>query len=754
MPTPPRIRTRKTGTASLPVLPVIPRLAPLILLILLIPLIGPLPDPLQNPPAPHPVLLDRHGEELTHFPRPDYFRHRPASLAEIPEHLVKATLAAEDKRFFEHPGIDFAATGRALTDNLRHNRITSGASTITQQLVKISTPVSKRTLWKKAHEMILARRLESRWTKDEILTAYLNRVDYGSHRQGCAEAARHFFNKPLADLSLAECALLAGLPQAPSRLNPHRHPTEALVRRNWVLDRLQSEFSYPPDAIARAKAEPLVLATAQADNPIPHLTRELPPGTRTSIDADLQRETGEILRSELARLTQQNVQQGALVVLENATGEILALHGSPDFESSNGGQINGALSPRSAGSTLKPFTYALAFQNQHLFPGTIIADIPTGYQTEEGLDAPQNFDRRHHGPVSLRHALATSLNIAAMRLLNQLGGPEVLHQLLTDLGVTLPKSAGEYGLGLTIGNAEVSLLALTNAYATLARLGKSRPPVFEHRSSGPATSVLDPGPCYLIADILADNQARAAAFGTHSPLRLPFPCAVKTGTSSDFRDNWCLGFTRDFTVGVWVGNFDNTPMAGVSGVDGAGPIFQRTMMALHRHQPPAFPRQPESLVTLSIDERTGHHFPVAPPPNTPWHRLELCPENHLPLAVSPADYDKENRALLSSEYHDWFHSPDNAKSHAFALTRLKPLTQLTLKSLTPLPDATYFLDPELPGASNRLTLKANLDEVTWTSSTLKIDNNTIILTPGTHQLTLTHPPTNQSIDCRIKVEEL
>lgn len=754
MPNLPRIRTRKAGTASLPVHPAIPRLAPFLLLALLIPLIGPLPDQLQNPPAPHPVLLDRNGEELTHFPRPDYFRHRPASLAEIPDHLVKATLAAEDKRFFNHPGIDYAATARALTNNLRHQRVTSGASTITQQLVKISTAAAERTLWKKAHEMILARRLETRWSKEQILTAYLNRLDYGSHRQGCAEAARYFFNKPLADLSLAECALLAGLPQAPSRLNPHRHPTEALIRRNWILDRLQNEFSYPPDPIARAKEEPLVLAVAQANNPIPHLTRKLPPDTRTSIDADLQRQTGEILRSELTRLTPQNVQQGALVVLENATGEILALHGSPDFESSNGGQINGALSPRSAGSTLKPFTYALAFQKQNLFPGTIIADIPTGYQTEEGLDAPQNFDRRHHGPVSIRHALATSLNVAAMRMLNQVGGPEVLHELLTDLGVTLPQSSTQYGLGLTIGNAEVSLLSLTNAYATLARLGKFRPPVFEHPSSSPTTSVLDPGPCYLIADILADNQARAAAFGPHSSLLLPFPCAVKTGTSSDFRDNWCLGFTRDFTVGVWVGNFDNTPMAGISGVDGAGPIFQRTMMALHRRHPPSFPAQPDSLVTLSIDERTGHFFPIAPPPNTPWHRLELCPKNHLPLAVSPSDYDQNHRALLSSEYHDWFHSPDNAKSHAFTLTSLKPLTHFTLKSLTPLPDATYFLDPELPGASNQLTLKANLDDVTWTSPTLEIHRNIAILTPGTHQLTLTHPLTHQSLICQITVEEL
>ncbi|MGC6457016.1 MAG: penicillin-binding protein 1C [Akkermansiaceae bacterium] len=737
-----------------PILPVFPRLVPFLFLLLLLPLIGPLPEKLREPPPPHPVLLDRHGNELTHFPRPDYFRHRPASLEEIPEHLIKATLAAEDKRFFSHPGIDYTAITRALSENLLTQRITSGASTITQQLIKISAPAKDRTLQTKFREMALARRLESRWDKEQILTAYLNRLDYGSHRQGCAEAARYFFDKPLADLSLAESALLAGLPQAPSRLNPRNNPDEALTRRNWILDRLQSEFDYPDDTISRAKTEPLQLASSSPDNPIPHLAHSLPPGARTSIDSRLQKVTENILREELASLSSKNVQQGALVVIENQTGEILALHGSSDFKSENGGQINGALSPRSAGSSLKPFTYALAFKKQNLFPGSIIADIPTPYRTEEGLDAPKNFDRRHHGPVSIRHALATSLNVAAMRMLNQLGGPQPLHELLTELGMKLPKSAAEYGLGLTIGNAEVSLLSLTNAYATLARLGEFRPCTFLHQDLQTTRTILSPESCYLVADILADNNARASAFGIQSSLRLPFPCSVKTGTSSDFRDNWCLGFTRDFTVGVWIGNFDNTPMAGISGITGAGPIFQKTMLTLHENHPPAFLARPENIESISVDERTGHYYPVTPPPNTPWHRTESCRSNHYPLAVSPADYDSQNRALLTSEYQEWFKSTENNKSHAFALTDLKPLTRLTLRSLTPLPNATYFLDPELPSSTNQLKLTANLSDVTWSSPTLKIKNNTATLTPGTHQITLSHSETRQTITCKIQVEEL
>ncbi|MFT6862409.1 MAG: penicillin-binding protein 1C, partial [Akkermansiaceae bacterium] len=720
----------------------------------LLPLLGPLPKNLQNPPAAHSILLDRHGRELTHFPREDYFRHQPASLDEIPDHLVKATLAAEDRRFFDHPGIDYTATARAFYDNLRSNRVVSGASTITQQLVKISTARADRTFSKKLSEIIAARRLETRWSKNEILTAYLNRLDYGSHRQGCAEAARFFFDKPLADLSLAESALLAALPQAPSRLSPHRNPEAALDRRNWILDRLQSEFDYSRDQIQLAKSEPLTLANRDHKNPIPHLAQTFSDGARLSIDSDLQKKTHLILVEEIAKLSEKNVRHGALVVIENATGEVLAFHGSSDFTSSKGGQINGALTPRSAGSTLKPFTYALAFQNQGLYPGTIIADIPTDYQTEEGLDAPKNYDRRHHGPVSIRRALASSLNVSAMRMLNQIGGPEPLHALLTELGLTLPREASAYGLGLTIGNAEVALLSLSNAYATLARLGEHLPATFFHGENNPSSYPLSRESCYLIADILSDNQARFEAFGTNSVLRLPFPCAVKTGTSSDFRDNWCLGFTAEVTVGIWVGNFDNTPMAGLSGLSGAGPIFHRTMLAIHEDLSPRFPTQPISLTHISIDERTGHHFPIPPASSTPYHQKEICPREHLPLPVSSLDYNPQKKALLSLQFAEWFNSPDNVKTHAFALSDSKPINRQTLQILTPLAGATYYLDPEIPGTTNKLKLISNLPSAQWSSETLRVEDQSVTLTPGPHTIRLKHPETGQEVEANFTVESL
>lgn len=734
--------------------PSFPRFAPLLLLLPVLPLLGPLPEALQTPPSPHGILLDRHGKELTHFPREDYFRHQPASLEEIPDHLIKSTLAAEDKRFFEHPGIDYTATTRAFYDNFRTNQVVSGASTITQQLVKISTEREERTFSKKISEAVIARRLETRWSKNQILTAYLNRLDYGSHRQGCAEASRFFFDKPLADLSLAECALLAALPQAPSRLNPHRNPGAALERRNWILARLENEFDYPADQIQRAKSEPITLANQDQPNPIPHLAQTFSDGARLSIDSDLQKKTHLILTEEITKLSQKNVRHGAIVVIENATGEVLAFHGSPDFTSRKGGQINGALTPRSAGSTLKPFTYALAFEKQGLYPGTIIADIPTDYQTEEGLDAPKNYDRRHHGPVSIREALAGSLNVSAMRMLNQIGGPEPLHSLLRELGLSLPREPSEYGLGLTIGNAEVSLLTLTNAYATLARLGEHRPITFFHGEESPSSYQLSQESCYLIADILTDNQARSGAFGQNSILRLPFPCAVKTGTSSDFRDNWCLGFTADVTVGVWIGNFDNTPMAGISGVSGAGPIFHRTMLAVHDDLPARAITKPSSISRISIDERTGHQFPIPPAPSTPYHRKEVCPREHLPLPVSSLDYNVEKKALLSLEYAEWFGSPDNVKSHAFALSNSQPESQQALQIITPLAGATYYLDPELPGATPKLKLVSNVPDGHWSSDTLNIEESSAILTPGTHIIRLTHPASGQEVETQFIVESL
>lgn len=739
----------------------------------LLPFTTEIPKPLASPVPPSPRLLDRHGEVLEDFARTDFFRHHPVQLEEVPPALRDATLAAEDKRFHRHDGVDYLAVLRAARDAIRYREVVSGASTITQQLVKISAAPAPRNLATKVREAFTAQHLEVRWTKDEILGAYFNRLDYGNHRQGCREAARFYFGKPLGDLSLAECALLAGLPQSPSRHDPLHNPDSALKRRNWILDRLANEFDYRPETIAAAKAEPLCLDTRRPASEAPHLAAALRTTIRdedqadiqTTIDRELQQSVTTTVERELARLAPSNVRHAAVVVLENDSGEVLALVGSGDFEDLRGGQINGALVPRSAGSTLKPFTYLLAFEEYGLSPGSLVADIPTPYRTEEGLELPKNFDHKHHGPVTIRHALANSLNVAAMRTLNKCGGPTVLAGFLRQLGFqTLSRPAREYGLGLTIGNAEVTLLELTNAYATLARLGKRQPVVLVRPSSaGPpiapdhasaAEPVAAAQSVYLLADILSDNTSRSAAFGSHSTLRLPFPAAVKTGTSSDFRDNWCVGFTADYTVGVWVGNFDNTPMRGISGVSGAGPIFHQVMLDLYRDRTPRWLDRPTNLVDIAIDSRTGNRFPDRASLGQAFAAPELSHANRLPPLVSPRDYDRLGRALLDARYTEWFESPDNTRHDDLALTSERP-RDLTPEIISPLPTATYLLDPELPSGGRLLKLLSNLPaNAQWSSPTLRIEGSTAFLEPGHHEIVLTDPDSGIATSQKIQVESL
>ena len=741
----------------------------------LLPLFFPLPTSLTDNPSASPVLLDRHGKPLHHLVLPDFTRSTPVALDQVPADLVACTLAAEDKRFRSHGGIDLLATARAAKDAVLHRRSVSGASTITQQLVKLSSPAAPRTLRTKLREALLARHLEMKWSKDRILTAYLNRLPYGNHRSGPAEAARFYFQKPLADLSLGESALLAGLPQAPSRLDPLKHPARALSRRGIVLDRLAA--TYDASRISAARAEPLNL------RPLPDkpLAPWLPASfggpiatTRLSLDAALQQDIEAIVREELDKLSTSNLKHAAVVVLDNDTREILALVSSGDWRDPNGGQINGALVPRSPGSALKPFTWLLAFEKGGLHPGSIVADIPTRFRTKEGLDAPENYDRTFRGPVTVSEALACSLNVPAMRALNDLGGPSPLHQLLLELGLdTIGPDPAPYGLGLTLGNAPVRLLDLTNAYATLAEGGIRRAPTLSLDSRFDVQrSMFDVRSAYLIAEILADPVARAPSFGRRGPLELPFRCAAKTGTSSDFRDNWCLGFTGKFTVGVWAGNFDNSPMKGLSGVAGAGPVFHRTMLRLHRDEKPEWLDRPAGLVEVAIDPLTGKKVgdgrlemadekargtvtsssPIPHPRSAIYH----LPSDRLPLASSPSDRDAEGRVLLDSSYSEWFASEHNRRRSRFAIAIDRP-AELPLRILAPRDGTTYLLDPELPNGGV-LHLATNLPgQATWSSETLEVTPGgveaLVRLKPGSHVLTVTDKRNGGRRDVTIRVEQ-
>jgi penicillin-binding protein 1C len=715
----------------------------------------PLPTGLLGNPAASPVLLDRHGAPIAHLTLLDSSRASWVSLGDLPADLIACTLAAEDKRFYRHGGIDLLATLRAGRDFIRHRRVVSGASTITQQLVKISSSPSRRSPWTKLYEALAARRLEMTWSKNQILTAYLNRLDYGNLRTGASEATRFYFQKPLTDLSLAECAFLAGLPQAPSRLNPIRHPQQAIRRRNTVLMRLAA--GNPAARITTALAEPVALRPLIESRPAPWLAQMANPTrqVQTTLDLPLQREFETIVREETSKLREANLRHAAVVVIDNPTGEILALVSSADWNDPRGGQLNGALSPRSPGSTLKPFTYLLAMERNHRVPASILADIPTPFRTPQGLDLPENYDRNYRGPVTLRTALACSLNVPALRELNLLGGAKPLYQLLQTLGfTTLDPDPDRYGLGLTLGNAPVRLLEITNAYATLARLGCHHPPVLFPSAPHLGSQVFDSRNAWLIADILSDNDARAPSFQPGGPLDLPFRCAVKTGTSSDFHDNWCIGYTPQFTVGVWAGNFEQQPMKNISGITGAGPIFHRAMLRLHKEIKPTWFERPSGLVDVTIDPRNGRQASAS----EKHSRRDIAPADWVPTVATSADYDDSGKALLDPTYAEWFTSRYNLRRNDFALNPTETAEE-PLRIISPANNATFLLDPEIPSGSDRLRPVTNLPGTArWTSDTLRIEPATpepiIYLIVGTHVVTATDPATGTTHTLTLRVKSL
>lgn len=725
-----------------------------------LPFAVPLPDGLTENPAGSPVFLDRHGVPLARLTLPDSTRSTAVPLAEIPPDLIASTLAAEDKRFYHHGGIDLLATLRASRDLILERKVVSGASTITQQLVKISGPPARRNVATKIREALNARRLEMTWSKDRILETYLNRLDYGNLRIGVAEAARFYFGKPLADLSLAECALLSGIPQAPSRLNPMRRPEQALVRRDTVLHRLADGETLSETRLKTALGEPLMLSHTAIRQPALWLAaiadhEEVAGPIRTTLDRQLQIDLETIVREETARLKSANLRHAAVVVIDNPTGELLALVSSANWDDPRGGQFNGAMVPRSPGSTLKPFTYLLAIENLHRIPPSILADVPTPFRTPQGVDLPENYDRAYRGPVTLRAALACSLNVPALRELNQLGGPRPLFSFLQNLGITtMGDSPQVYGLGLTLGNAPVRLLELTNAYATLARQGRHLPALIFPAKPVVEKRLFDPVSAYLIADILADPVARAPSFQPGGPLDLPFRCAVKTGTSSDFHDNWCVGFTPRFTVGVWAGNFEQQPMKGLSGIAGAGPIFHRAMIRLHRDTPPEWFTRPDSLISITIDPRTGKRVSTG----SAHSRDDLSPLQDFPPVATAADYDDKGRALLDPSYAEWFESRYNSRRGELALATARSLTE-TFRIISPATHATYLLDPEIPSGSDRLRPVTNLPgTAVWHSDTLQIEAGTpepiIHLKPGIHIVTATDPRTGKVHTMTLEVKSL
>ena len=730
-----------------------------------LPWLAPLPERLMDPLPESPTYLATDGRPLRQMLSSDGQRVAAVvPLDEIPDLFVHATLAAEDKRFFSHGGVDLRAVARAAWDNITHRRVVSGASTVTQQLVKISSDEpSRRSWWRKIVQALQARRLEMTWDKPRILTEYLNRVGYGNLLTGCASAAQGYFDKPLRDLTPGECAFLASLPQAPSRLNPFKNPKGVLARRNFVLERMSADGWLDDAARGIALTEKPTLKHFNGGFEAPHaiglIAGDKPESSRirTTIDRKLQSHIEAVISRKLVMLRDRHVTQAAAVVIENSTGRVLALAGSCDFFASDSGQINGAWTPHSAGSAVKPFTYLLALE-RGLTPASIIADLPVEFGTSTGVYRPENYDHRNYGPVTLRMALGSSLNIPAVKVLKQIGGEKILYDALVDLGVsTLDAEPEHYGLGLTVGNAPVRLLELANAYSCLARLGEFKPwTLLADAPAAESRRIFPESVSYLIADILSDNQARVPTFGPHSVIRLPFRCAVKTGTSRNYRDNWTMAYTPEFTVGVWAGNFDNTPMENVSGVSGAGPIMRDIFNYLHDTRGTSWFTEPADIVRLKIDPRTGRALAMNSP-EIRMSREEAFLKTSLPGPAAPTDYEPgTGRAYLADEYAAWLEKGDHWLAGMVCLKDGEASHQPPVV-IAPTDGTVIVLDPDLRDGGRRLMLQARGKKVRWSSPTLKVEHqdgtDIAWLEPGRHIVVATDEATGLQSTASIKVRE-
>jgi penicillin-binding protein 1C len=557
-------------------------------------------------PGVSTVVAARNGQPLRLFLAPDQSWRFPTHLADIAPVLPRIVIAAEDRHFRRHPGVNPLSLVRAALSNLRAGHVVSGGSTITMQLARLAQP-RERTLWAKLVEASRALQIEHRLPKDAILEQYLNMAPYGGNIVGVGAASLLYFGKSPDRLSLAEAALLTVLPRSPLRLDPLRHPKEATAARNALLADLARRGVIGQTAAREAMGAPMPMALRQPPFVAPQfcdMARELAgPRTRvdTTLDPLLQQVAGNILRGRVSWLKAQGIGAVAAVILDPASRDVLAMVGSTDyFGDTRFGQINGTTIRRSPGSALKPFLYAMAMDQGLVFPQSLLLDIPTGFAGY----TPKNYDGLFRGRVSAEQALVTSLNVPAVRLLNAVGTDAFLELLHRGGLASLDKPAAHYGLSLILGGGEVTLLSLVNLYADLASFGEHRPPKLLAGPAGPAQRLFSPEACALVTEILTRLERPDLPTSWERALAVP-AVAWKTGTSYGHRDAWAVGYSADHVIGVWVGNMDGAPVKGISGAVHAGPILFELFRAVEE--------QGSRLVT---------------PPGLNIAEIEVCAESH------------------------------------------------------------------------------------------------------------------------------
>ncbi len=546
------------------------------------------------------VLLDRYDKPF--FTLFDARTKNPIAYEDIPEHTVHAFVAIEDKDFFEHPGFSIRGLARAVRENIYSESFAQGGSTHTQQNIKNAILSADKRLLRKYQELVLALELERRYSKEEILEMYLNTIYFGEGAFGLEDASQKYFSKSAKVLSVSESALLAGLIRAPSALSPISGDLDAaLDRKDLVLEQMSAQGYLSDSAHKKAQSEKITIepSSSAINEEAVHfalmvqdmLIEEFGEQTvaqsgfevKTTLDLELQKKAQVAVATQVQRLASSDVSNGAAVVIEPTTGQILALVGSHDWNDTNNGRINMTLAPRQPGSSFKPLVYAKAIEERLITPSSQIDDEAIKFGNYE----PRNYDNKFRGKVLIRYALANSLNIPAVHVLDMLGVRQAI-EFATSLGITTLQEEADYGLALVLGAAEVPLVEMTNAYAVFANEGvwneystytevrdKKGKTVLENTPD--SRRVLPEAVAYLISSILSDNKARSDTFG--GSLSLSRTAAVKTGTTNDYKDALTIGYTPQITVGVWIGNNDNTPMTSVAGSLGAAPIWRQIMEA-------------------------------------------------------------------------------------------------------------------------------------------------------------------------------
>lgn len=638
-------------------------------------LVFPFPwENLHRPPAV--VVEDRMGEALRFFLPADQRWRFPVRLEDLPEELPRALVASEDRRFWDHPGVDPAAVLRAAWSNLKSGEVVSGASTIPMQIARMAEP-GPRTLPSKIRESFRALQLERRYSKKELLEIYLNLTPYGGNVEGVGAAAWFYFGKDPDQLSLGEIALLTALPRSPVRYDPTIHPKAALAAKNRVLRQLAQRGAFETREIGDALRQPVPEARRRPPFAAPHFTELVArqvrsePRIRTSLDRRVQDVAQEQVRGRIGALRDEGIGNAAVVVIENETRAVRALVGSAGFlETYFDGQVNGAVARRSPGSTLKPFLFAMAMDTGRVIPATYLLDVPTDFS---GYVA-ENYDEQYRGRVTVREALILSLNACAVRLLSEVGLAD-FHKLLVRGGLaSLDKEPEHYGLPLILGAGEVTLLELTNLYATLSEGGVHRQvrmletegPV--SRAVEPETSsnrILSPESARVITQILTD--VRRPDFPEAWDLTQGAPAvAWKTGTSYGHRDAWAVGFSRRYTIGVWVGNFDGRPKKGIAGSQHAGPLLFDLFRAIEPGGDG--PVKPEGLQLDTIEVCAGSHELPGP----------FCPKRmrvtYLPGRTKLSSCALHQRVLVDAETGDLLASGDclGERPHEFRLLEVFP----------------------------------------------------------------------------------